>query len=460
MTQPPGWYPDATLPGYERWWDGTAWSPVTRPAPDLSETSSVFGAPSSLLGDHEPDGAPAASTAAGGSPSGDLSGERAGAAVDRAGDAVQQAAAETSAQAAQAAQSGGVWSAPGTGSTGGSPWSAPGGTPAPQSAPPSAPQSGPHSAPHSAPQSGASPAEAPSGPQWSAPGAAPGPYQAPGQQYPAPGQQPYPGVQQPGGQQYPGQQYPGQQYPAQYPSPGQAQPGGPVQEVPGQSGYPYGEPAAPQAAPGTPYQGAGMPQYPANPYGYQGQPGAAAPYGAAPYPGGAMVAQAGPGSLANQWLRLLARIIDGILLSVVTAILGFPFVREILDAFSAWADEMSSNPDAASATPLTDPAISSATTKLNLIALLLGAIYYVVMTALRGATVGKMAVGVRVQRVSDGAMPSWTESLIRWAVTDLPRVIPLVSLFYPLLDSLWCLWDPKRQCIHDKPAKTIVVKAR
>ncbi|MDR7277258.1 RDD family protein [Catenuloplanes atrovinosus] len=29
-----------------------------------------------------------------------------------------------------------------------------------------------------------------------------------------------------------------------------------------------------------------------------------------------------------------------------------------------------------------------------------------------------------------------------------------------LLDPLWCLWDkPYRQCLHDKPAKTVVVQA-
>jgi uncharacterized RDD family membrane protein YckC len=28
------------------------------------------------------------------------------------------------------------------------------------------------------------------------------------------------------------------------------------------------------------------------------------------------------------------------------------------------------------------------------------------------------------------------------------------------LDYLWMLWDPQRQCLHDKAARTIVVKLR
>src|SRR5919202_899598 len=40
---PPGWYPDASQPGNERWWDGGQWSHVTRPAPGAQESDPAQG---------------------------------------------------------------------------------------------------------------------------------------------------------------------------------------------------------------------------------------------------------------------------------------------------------------------------------------------------------------------------------------------------------------------------------
>lgn len=38
MTTQPGWYPDNTQPNTERWHDGTAWTPATRPMPGAAFT--------------------------------------------------------------------------------------------------------------------------------------------------------------------------------------------------------------------------------------------------------------------------------------------------------------------------------------------------------------------------------------------------------------------------------------
>jgi uncharacterized RDD family membrane protein YckC len=39
----------------------------------------------------------------------------------------------------------------------------------------------------------------------------------------------------------------------------------------------------------------------------------------------------------------------------------------------------------------------------------------------------------------------------------LPRIVPGLGGVFGLVDALWCLWDSNRQCIHDKPANTVVV---
>lgn len=49
---PPGWYPDTGAPGFERWWDGTAWTVHTRrsdaahAAPEQPPAPAAFGPPS------------------------------------------------------------------------------------------------------------------------------------------------------------------------------------------------------------------------------------------------------------------------------------------------------------------------------------------------------------------------------------------------------------------------------
>ncbi|MFJ2896943.1 DUF2510 domain-containing protein [Streptomyces sp. NPDC087218] len=50
---PPGWYPDAAIPGTERWWDGAAWTAHTRPAVPAPQQ---FGPPAPQFGQPVPPG--------------------------------------------------------------------------------------------------------------------------------------------------------------------------------------------------------------------------------------------------------------------------------------------------------------------------------------------------------------------------------------------------------------------
>jgi uncharacterized RDD family membrane protein YckC len=103
-----------------------------------------------------------------------------------------------------------------------------------------------------------------------------------------------------------------------------------------------------------------------------------------------------------------------------------------------------------SASPETFPA------RLIGVTLLVGFVYETALIALRGQTLGKMAVRIRVVRQDDGALPGWGPSLIRWFVPVAASIVPLGALVV----YLWMLWDPRRQGLHDRAARTLVVGAR
>ena len=70
-----------------------------------------------------------------------------------------------------------------------------------------------------------------------------------------------------------------------------------------------------------------------------------------------------------------------------------------------------------------------------------------------GQTVGKRACGIRVR--TDAGGRSVTAGVGRNLVARVIGSIPVVGL----IDVLWPLWDSNKQCLHDKAASTIVVRA-
>lgn len=79
--------------------------------------------------------------------------------------------------------------------------------------------------------------------------------------------------------------------------------------------------------------------------------------------------------------------------------------------------------------------------------------YYIVLTAVFGATLGKMALGMTVVDES-GQRAGLFKILIRETIGKM------VSAIVFLLGFIWILFDGKRQGWHDKIGGTFVVKAR
>ncbi len=117
--------------------------------------------------------------------------------------------------------------------------------------------------------------------------------------------------------------------------------------------------------------------------------------------------------------RFLALLIDAIIIGVVGGILGVIFRNS--------------------------PGLSGGVTGLLALA------YFIVLEATQGATLGKMALGLRVTR-TDGAPISWTESIIR----NLLRIID--GLFVYLVGAILIWTSPLKQRLGDRVAKTIVVR--
>jgi len=75
----------------------------------------------------------------------------------------------------------------------------------------------------------------------------------------------------------------------------------------------------------------------------------------------------------------------------------------------------------------------------------------------RGQTVGMMAVGVRAVDIGNGESIGYVRAVWRAFFEYLMAVL----LFIPwIIDMLFPLWDPMRQCLHDKFSRTLVIHAK
>ena len=225
-----------------------------------------------------------------------------------------------------------------------------------------------------------------------------------------------------------------------------------------------------EPAPAPPPQPFTMPGQ-APPYGPPA--GQAPPYGQAygayqPYPGasygGTANRTARDPALAEWWQRLVARIIDGIILFILIGPFWFPAVLSLVHRVERLASQY---PDLSQ--PAQQQAFSNSVNQMTtgmigtflLIAAGAAAIsfgYDWLQHGLWGQTIGKRVMGTKVVTADAHARISGGAACGRAAVYALIPAVPSVGGIFGLLNELWLLWDPQRQCLHDKAAHTVVIK--
>lgn len=280
-------------------------------------------------------------------------------------------------------------------------------------------------APAPAPTPDAGPPGASGAGGWAAPGTV-----APGGQ-PGWGAPPQPDQGQPGWGSPPGGQQPGwgapPQQPGQFGQPGQ----------PGQPGW--GAPPGGQ----QPWDQGGA----QNPWAAPGAGGWSSDYGQAysgPQPAGTMP---GGAEAAQWWQRFVAKLIDFVIIAIPGFILFFAV------AWNDVQDRIDANDGGFQVT------FGARALLGQLLWSLLGLAYYAILNG-RGQTLGKMALGIKVVGANSGQPIGPGKGVARHILQFLAGFLSCIGLVFILVDSLWPLWDGRKQAIHDKLGSSVVIRAR
>ena len=164
---------------------------------------------------------------------------------------------------------------------------------------------------------------------------------------------------------------------------------------------------------------------------------------------------------ASFWRRFLGYLLDWLLLSVVPSLIVFLTLAG--HAFSTWLNELAKTPKGAAAPALSLPSRYYLTAAV--VSALIGILYWGLVVAAWGRTIGQAAVGVRVVRQEDPTKPlplerALTRAAVWWgpAILGLVAALNLVGGLIWLISLLWVAWDPRKQGLHDKLGRALAVR--
>ena len=201
-----------------------------------------------------------------------------------------------------------------------------------------------------------------------------------------------------------------------------------------------GGPHDPRGAAPRPYPSPYPSQYPPSQY---------------PVPGVKAIATPDGQALGGLGARLLARIVDWLLVSLIATAAAWSSLRTVENQVRAAMDTWSGGDPERASSLLVEASRGSASQNVTLVLLLVSAAYTILTVRFAGATPGKLLLRLRVRDWERPGLPSWGQAIVRWLGSDL--LGQLFGIWY-LVDFLWPCWDQRRQALHDKMGRTVVVK--
>ncbi|MGW1670428.1 RDD family protein [Streptomyces sp. NPDC002324] len=149
--------------------------------------------------------------------------------------------------------------------------------------------------------------------------------------------------------------------------------------------------------------------------------------------------------------RLAARLVDSLVVGTVTAAAAVPFGTKAMDHIDEKIDAARLSGERVTVW-LVDGTTSVYLGIVLGVLFLVSALYEVLPTARWGRTLGKKLFGLDVRDIEGHEPPSFGRSLRRWLVHTVSGLLGI-----GVIGVLWCVWDkPWRQCWHDKTAHTFV----
>ena len=153
--------------------------------------------------------------------------------------------------------------------------------------------------------------------------------------------------------------------------------------------------------------------------------------------------------LAEWWKRLVAYLIDGLVVGLPSTIVVFGFL-----GFGISNAEF--DPETGDMTAGGGLLTGGFLAGMGFVMLATLAYFTFLNGSERGQTLGKMALKIQVRDETTGGPVGYGRAFIRHL---LPAIAGAFCNLLQILDGLWPLWDQKRQALHDKIASTVVVDA-